>query len=64
VKRILANGVGSQYPSHYLGTWYIYDSISLISSLCENFSDKFVENSKHTLYVQQIFFSKILPFMR
>ena len=23
VKWKLANGVGSQYPSHYLGTWYI-----------------------------------------
>ena len=23
VKGKLANGVGSQYPSHYLGTWYI-----------------------------------------
>jgi len=23
VKGKLANGVGSQYPSHYLGTWHI-----------------------------------------
>jgi len=23
VKGKLANGVGNQYPSHYLGTWYI-----------------------------------------
>ena len=23
-KRLVANGVGSQYPSHYLGTWCIH----------------------------------------